>query len=128
MKSVFQVSALILLIGLVTAVPISKHYCDGMLVQGKMMQEEESSCCDHESMPQDCCYNEINFYSDDYSFNISFSNIEIGSFTDFWIENLLFDFTMTTDLYSLTNSFTNTSEIPPKIEVGLYKYVQSFLI
>jgi hypothetical protein len=93
-----------------------------------MMQEEEPSCCENESMPQDCCYNEINFYSDDYSFNISFSNIEIGNLTDFWVENLLFDFSITSDLYSLTNGYTNTSEIPLKNEVGLYKYVQSFLI
>lgn len=128
MKSVFQISALILLIGLVTAVPISKHYCDGMLVQSKIMQEEESSCCEHEEMPMDCCYNEINFYTDDHSLSINFSNIEIGDLTDFWVENLLFEFNHPASSYSYTNSYTNTSEISPKNEVGLYKYVQSFLI
>ena len=128
MKSVFQVSALILIIGLVTAVPVSKHYCDGMLVQSKMMQEEEPSCCEDEEMPMDCCYNDINFFTKDHSLNITFSSIEIGDLTDFWIEDLLFDYNITTDLYFLSASYTNTSEIPPKNEVGLYKYVQSFLI
>ena len=128
MKSVFHVSTLILLIGLVTAVPVSKHYCNGMLVQSKMMQAEEPSCCEHEEMPMDCCYNDINFFTDDHSLNISFSNIEIGDLTDFWIENVLFDFSRNHDSDILSNIHTNTSEIPLKNEVGLYKYVQSFLI
>lgn len=128
MKSVFHISILIILIGLVTAIPISKHYCSGMIVQETMIKEAKPSCCEHESMPQDCCYNEINFYTDVHSLNITFSNFEIGHLSDYWIENLISDFNLRYDLYNLTNSYRNTSVMPPKNEVGLYKYVQSFLI
>lgn len=128
MKSIFHISSIIIIIGLVLAAPVSKHYCNDMIVQEMMQQKSEHSCCEHERMPKDCCHDELHFCADDNFITISFTTVEIGNISDFWIENPLADFNMHYDLYKLSKNYINDTVSPPKNEVELYKYVQSYLI
>jgi len=99
-----------------------------MLVQKSMMHEKSKSCCEHEKMPQDCCYNEINFFTKDYSLNLNFSSVEFIDLSNFWVENFLYDISINEVLLAVSNKYSNAPEIPLTNEVGLYRYVQSFLI
>ncbi len=113
---------------MVTVVPISKHYCSGMIVHETMFQNGGLSYCGHQTMLKDCCYTDTQFYIEDYSVNITFSSFEAGELYVSRIEDFIPDYNLKYDQYNLTNKYRTTSDIQPKNEVGLYKYVQSFLI
>ncbi len=116
--------------GIVISVPITNHYCGGILTQETMSQSDEHACCaqEEESASNECCEIEIHFFSEDHHLNITFSNFELDNLSDYWTENLLFDVDLRFDTYQFTKGYINSSDTPPKNETGLYKYVQSLLI
>lgn len=97
-----------------------------MIANEFMIQVDGHSYCDFKNALKDCCSTDFQFYTDDHLVNITFSKFEIGHLLDYWFENLNLD--LRYDLYNLANGYKNTSIIPPKNEVGVYKYVQSFLL
>lgn len=128
MKSVFHISILVILIGAVTTVPISRHLCEKMMAQTSMGQNDDHPCCEQESMPSDCCHDEIQYLTYNNNLNISFSGVESGNLSDYWINSITSNLNVDYDLYRFSKSYIRLSELSPKNETGLYKYVQSYLI
>jgi hypothetical protein len=128
MKSIFNISLLFLVIGTLTTAPISKHLCQNLMSHTTMSQDMESHCCDHEDSPIDCCHDEINDFNINNIINYSFENIAIGKSSDFWANYIYAEIDQDIDTFPFTKKYFELQNINPKNDIGIYKYVQSFLI